>query len=705
MDKSGDSLVNEAAIEGDPLETIISWTWYLGEQLGIPQWYNSTSYETRNPDPLTYDVGNYTPNLTVCCAICCNSTTGVVTALMPPEPEANFTAIPTSGRAPLEVNFNDTSTNSPTNWSWSFGDGGTSSLQNPIHNYTEAGTYTVSMTASNAAGSNTSMKRGLISVTGDITRFIYAEAGESGCAETDVRAFHDAIIMNNTRGWQNANIPLSLPIYNPEARVKHWADGSVFPGGQSNNYLNKADFAYFHAHGGIIDNLPSIDFNITDPDGVHNLTPSMAKWGYEIPGSRIKWITLHSCLSLNEGTQEEWRQSFYGLHSLLGYDTLTTCAPRSTGEAFAQLMKGDYPGQTSSLSIWNAWIAANQETMDTMSYKLGMVYVIGCENDYLPGFGNSALNCNPQRNAQGNYDFDYLPYDPETFSYTSTEKTLQKTEEMKKTDGIFSIDTMIIPVPEKIQIYAPVKPDYAYNQAEKISRGFSMSDKKIDVQKEIQKSHEDQRSPFIVLHHDARIITYVDSERDDFSSDKIKKPLSDSQAVEKVTDVLTKVDLMPSDAVIDASRHHSEKRITKSGLDETTDERTTVFLHREMDGLIVENSNIIAEVRDSGKISQLFMNWRDYEPYKEADTKSAESAFMEFKEKPLQYHSDTSLERVVVTDITLRYYSQPPAITEQYLQPVYVFEGYVETNHTTKPFDPVYISATTEQFDRIPEGC
>src|SRR5208283_5071609 len=43
---------------------------------------------------------------------------------VPPAPVASFTAVPTSGNAPLTVLFSDTSTGSPTSWSWTFGDSG-----------------------------------------------------------------------------------------------------------------------------------------------------------------------------------------------------------------------------------------------------------------------------------------------------------------------------------------------------------------------------------------------------------------------------------------------------------------------------------------------------------------------------------------------------------------------------------------------------
>lgn len=52
----------------------------------------------------------------------------------------------------LEVNFTDASSNDPDNWLWDFGDGTTSTLQNPIHTYSEDGTYTVCLTAVNDWG-------------------------------------------------------------------------------------------------------------------------------------------------------------------------------------------------------------------------------------------------------------------------------------------------------------------------------------------------------------------------------------------------------------------------------------------------------------------------------------------------------------------------------------------------------------------------
>lgn len=51
------------------------------------------------------------------------------------------------------VAFTDASANNPSVWAWDFGDGSNASVENPTHTYVNAGTYIISLTASNAAGS------------------------------------------------------------------------------------------------------------------------------------------------------------------------------------------------------------------------------------------------------------------------------------------------------------------------------------------------------------------------------------------------------------------------------------------------------------------------------------------------------------------------------------------------------------------------
>ena len=104
-------------------------------------------------------------------------------------PAADFTATPTTGTAPLAVGFTDTSTNSPTSWYWSFGDGGSSSAQNPSHTFTSPRAYSVSLTASNADGTNTVTKDFYISVFGSGTTYYVAPGGSDNNPGTEAQPF------------------------------------------------------------------------------------------------------------------------------------------------------------------------------------------------------------------------------------------------------------------------------------------------------------------------------------------------------------------------------------------------------------------------------------------------------------------------------------------------------------------------------------
>ncbi len=80
-------------------------------------------------------------------------------------PVSDFSANPTSGKAPLTVAFTDRSTGNPNSWSWDFSDGATSTAQHPSHPYTSPGTYSVSLTVSNTRDSDMETKINYITVT------------------------------------------------------------------------------------------------------------------------------------------------------------------------------------------------------------------------------------------------------------------------------------------------------------------------------------------------------------------------------------------------------------------------------------------------------------------------------------------------------------------------------------------------------------
>lgn len=128
-----------AYIPGQAIGSVISYYIQASDNSGR----TATHPYIGSPDPHAFNAGTATGN----------------------PPVAAFSATPVSGTTPLTVTFTDQSTNSPTAWLWNFGDGGTSTLQNPSHQYTTAGTYTVTLTVSNSYGSDDEIKTGYITVT------------------------------------------------------------------------------------------------------------------------------------------------------------------------------------------------------------------------------------------------------------------------------------------------------------------------------------------------------------------------------------------------------------------------------------------------------------------------------------------------------------------------------------------------------------
>jgi len=127
---------------------INSWYWDFGD--GV----HST---TKAPSHTYTAYGSYTVSLRVM-----NTSTGLKNTTIKPQYinvtvplVADFATNVTTGSAPLSVQFTDKSTGKLTSWKWDFGDGATSTEQNPKHTYTVAGSYTVSLTVTDAFGKDT----------------------------------------------------------------------------------------------------------------------------------------------------------------------------------------------------------------------------------------------------------------------------------------------------------------------------------------------------------------------------------------------------------------------------------------------------------------------------------------------------------------------------------------------------------------------
>ncbi len=119
-----------------------SWIWDFGD---------GTTSTLQNPQH-TFSAGTYVVILTATNAAGSrrsDQSIGIVVSYMP----ESFTATPTSGPAPLVVQFMDTSTSNPTSWWWSFGDGTNANAKNPTHTYSISGVFTATLEVTRGTGS------------------------------------------------------------------------------------------------------------------------------------------------------------------------------------------------------------------------------------------------------------------------------------------------------------------------------------------------------------------------------------------------------------------------------------------------------------------------------------------------------------------------------------------------------------------------
>jgi len=133
-----------------------SYSWNFGD--------SGTSTSASPSHTYTAD-GIYTVILSATNACGTVTSTSTVTIVTPPT--ANFTATPTSGCAPLTVQYTSTSSTNATTFSWQFPGGNptSSTVANPVVVYAVAGTYSVTLTAGNAAGTNSAVQTSYVTVT------------------------------------------------------------------------------------------------------------------------------------------------------------------------------------------------------------------------------------------------------------------------------------------------------------------------------------------------------------------------------------------------------------------------------------------------------------------------------------------------------------------------------------------------------------
>jgi PKD repeat protein len=271
-----------------------SWAWSFSPP--SVTYVGGTTANSPEPQVQFAASGSYTVTLTATNASGSDSEIKTNFINVPYPPVANFSASTTTPNVGATVTFTDQSTNTPTSWAWSFSPttvtyagGTTSTSQNPQVQFNAAGYYTVTLTATNSAGSDGETKTNYILATAPPVANFSANNTTPNIGQTV--SFTD-LSTNTPTSWEWSFIPATV----------------TYVAGTSSTSQNPQ--VQFNAGGLYSVTLTATNASGSDPetkaDYISVLFPPVANFSVDITNPAIEQTVTFSDLSINSPTSWNW---------------------------------------------------------------------------------------------------------------------------------------------------------------------------------------------------------------------------------------------------------------------------------------------------------------------------------------------------------------------------------------------------------------
>lgn len=239
------------------------------------------------------------------------------------------------------------------------------------------------------------------------------------------------------------------------------------------------------------------------------------------------------------------------------------------------------------------------------------------------------------------------------------------------------LNTSVSNVNDKILVYKTVPPNVTKDLTLLYAKKFGVEG---DLRGETSVQSKNLTF-FVTVTKKSGYVEYGNQDRPTEKMDSPDQLPSDSEAQQIAIKYLKERDLFPEGAeLVSPPGHENAYSSDDNNVVTISHGQICVRFHRSLNGLKVKGANVEVDIGGHGDVIGYYANWRNYEPYKEYPLITVEDAFEKLKLNGVSVGMNEP-DRVSIDNVYLAYHSDGGAYKEDYLPPVWVFEGQVIKNN------------------------